>query len=105
MAETWITVDPSNSDDKVVVAGLEIVTDDHISPKITFMAYVKDFSWNSRDGELNIKLAAPMDQKHAAMAITDHPGMMLDITATLVTFDDDDDDGDDDGPKGRVCLG
>ncbi len=95
IAEQWIT---SKSAPKSPIIhpeqsfGLEVVTDEHAPEKIAFMAYVKDFTWNARDGELNIKLAAPMAEKHKAMKITDHPGMMLDITASVVVFDEDGDE-------------
>jgi len=35
-----------------------------------------------------------MAEKVRAMRITDYPGMMLDISATVVTFDEEDEDGD-----------
>jgi len=90
VADQWIT-SSGKRDDEVVVAELAI---EPVDEPINFLAYVKDFTWNSRDGELNIKLAAPMAEKVRAMRITDYPGMMLDISATVVTFDEEDEDGD-----------
>lgn len=95
VADSWAT--SPDPDSEVVVASLELVQgqSDLVQPPIKFMAYVKDFGWNARDGELNIKLACPMAEKERAFAITNHPGMMLDITAALVVFEiEDEDDGD-----------
>lgn len=92
MSDQWITSPNPEADREIVVAQLEQAMAERDQEPITFMAYVKDFMWNARDGELTIKLAAPIDQKYLAMRITDHPGMMFDITAKLVVFEDEDED-------------
>ena len=93
VADSWITTPVVPDSDAIVPhTGLEVLVDDDVPHAIIFMAYVKDFKWNSRDGELNITLAAPMAEKDRAMKITDHPGMMLDVTVKVVQFEDEEDD-------------
>jgi len=47
-----------------------------------FSAYQKGARISERDGELILMLGVPLEDKYAALPLTDKPGVMFDITVT-----------------------